>query len=372
MLEDYQSLLARLRQDGQTWSEVAHQAIFREEGQMEDPHYRQRYGVLLCMQYDRREEDDKLLRYLLAEETKSRSNDPFQGESSALLLAAYLVACRCAVEDVWLLWEAKSANFDTSCALDSTYLFTAGIDATLDYLKASDRTEAHDILECLLEETAGPLVPTPEQMENFWQQKRAAYPTDPAQENTLVRVQQAWELDQIEEARRLLDRWQAEQSDIDQNLHTLMYTRAMLGQPVQALACARRLLEMSAGDFWQHASAQFDVGRYAVAAGAYEQAWEMLAQILESLRISPERRFLGQEIATLELALSIGQAAPTEHPLRRPALQQAHEMIEQGFSSSYNILKGMCELAQALEDTALEKRYRKLAEKEHRRIQRLP
>ena len=370
MLEAYQSLLTRLRQDENVWPEVAHQAIYREDGRMEDPHYLSRYGVLLCLQYDRRDEDDALLRYLLAEETKSRSNDPFQGESAALLLAVYLLACLQNIEDVWLLWQAKSANFDTYFAVDTMVLFASGIEETLDCLKASDRPEADEILQLLDRDPAGPGIPTPEQREQFWQQRQHDYPADSSQEDALTLAQRAWELDQIEEGRRWLDRWQAQQSINAQTLHTLMYMRGVLGQPELALACADQLLEMAGQDFWKQASAQFDVGRYAVEAGAYEQAWKMLEQIVQSIDTSPDRQFLGQYIGTLELALSIGRAAPTENPLRREALQKAHALIEQGYSASYNILKGMSALAQTVGETVLEERYRALAEEERQRIQR--
>jgi len=370
MLEAYQSLLTRLRQDESAWPEVAHHAIYHEDERMEDPHYRQRYGLLLCLQYDRRDEDDALVRYLLQEESKSRLNDPFQGESSAVLLAAYLLSCRRQIGDVWLLWQAKSANFDTFCAVDTMYLFAAGIGETLDYLKASDRSEASDLLQFLFHDPANPAIPTAEELEQFWQQKQQAYPTDPSQEDPLTLARRAWELDQIEEGRRWLDRWQAQQPGTERTLHTLMYTRGMLGQPAQALVCANRLLEMAGTDVWKQASAQFEAGRRAVEAAEFEQAWKMLEQTVKGFQMHPERHFLGQHIATLELALNIGQAAPPEHPLRHKALQQTHALIEQGFSTSYNILKGMSDLAGALEETVLARRYQDLAAAERRRIDR--
>ncbi len=370
MLEAYQSLLNRLRQSKSNWPEVAHHAIYLEDKRMEDPHYRQRYGVLLCLQYDRRDEDDALIRYLLAEETRSRHNDPFQGESPALLLAAYLISCHRKIEDVWLLWQAKSANFDTFFAVDTMHLFGAGIKETLDYLKASDRLEATELLQFLSDDPTNLGIPTVEEMEQFWQQKQQAYPMDPSQEDPLTLAHRAWELGQLEEGRRWLDHWQAQQTDTEQTLNTLMYTRGMLGQPAQALLCANQLLEMAGTDLWKQVSAQFNVGRLAVEASDYEQAWKMLEQIVQGFRMHPERHFLGQHIATLELALSIGQATSTEYPLRHKALQETHSLIEQGFSTSYNILKGVSELAQALGETVLEKRYRDLAEEEHWRIQR--
>jgi len=370
MLEVYQSLLIRLRQDKNAWQEVAHRAIYHEDKRMEDLHYRQRYGVLLCLQYDRRDEDHTLVRYLLEEEIKSRRNDPFQGESSALLLAAFLLGCFNHVEDVWLLWRAKSANFDTFFALEHRHLFAAGIEATLRYVQASDRPEAGAMLHWLREETPGPGVPTPAEMEQFRQQQQQNYPADPSQEETLTLVDRAWELDQIEAGRRLLDSWEACQQVTDQMLSTLMHARDRLGQPEQALACAYRLLEMAGTDARKRDSAEFNVGRFAVKAGAYEQAWQMLAQILESFYQHPERDYLGQHLAILNLTIGIGQIAPPTHPLRHEALQKAHALIEQGFSTSYNVLKEMSELARTSGDTALERRYQALAATERRRIDR--
>lgn len=370
MLEAYQFLLARLRRDENVWPEVAHYPLYRDDGQMEDRNYRPRYGVLLCLQYDRRGEDHTLVRYLLAAETQSRSNDPFQGETSALLLAAYLLACFRRVEDVWLLWQAKSANFDTFCALDTLHLFAGGLTETLDYLHRSDHPEGGELLQRFDDDTSYLNIPTPEQMEQFWEDRQRLYPADPAQEDALTWAQRAWELDQIAEGRLRLDRWQARQPVSAQMLFTLMHTRDRLNQPEEALACACQLLEMAGTDIWKQASAQFNVGRYTVQAAEYEQAWKMLEEIIQSLEEHPERRFLGQHIATLELALSLGEAVPAEHPLRHDALWQAHALIEQGFSTSYNILKQASELAQTLGEAALEQHYRDLAEQEHLRIQR--
>lgn len=370
MLDIYQTLLSRLRQDEKAWPEVAHQAVYRADGRMDDPSYRSRYGVLLCLQYDLKEDDHALIRYLLAEETASRSNDPFQGESSALLLAASLLGAFRKVEDVWLMWDAKSANFDTFCAVDTRHLFAAGIPETLAYVRASSHPEAEAILESLLEDDTNTVIVTPEQMEQFRQQQQKRYPKYPSQEGTLTLVDRAWELDQIEEGRRLLDRWEAGASITAQTLNTLMYMRDMLGQPEQSLVCANRLLELAGDDASQRDSAEFNVGHFAVKAGAYEQAWQILAQILESFQKNPERNFLGQHLAILDLALGVGRIAPEEHPLRREALQKAHALIEQGFSTSFNVLTEISELARTVGDTDLERRYAELAAVERRRIDR--
>lgn len=86
---------------------------------------------------DRREGDADLLRHLLAEETAAHREG--WGLSETMVLAALLLAECGREEDVWTLWEAKNASFDTMAGIDGFLLFPAGIAGTTAHVIASEQ-----------------------------------------------------------------------------------------------------------------------------------------------------------------------------------------------------------------------------------------
>ena len=85
---------------------------------------------------ERREDDADLLRHLLAEETAAHQEG--WGVREALVLAALLLAECGREDDVWTLWEAKNASFDTMAGLDGFLLFPAGIAGTTAHVIANE------------------------------------------------------------------------------------------------------------------------------------------------------------------------------------------------------------------------------------------
>jgi hypothetical protein len=88
-----------------------------------------------------------LLRYLLRQETAM--HEVSWGYGDSLGLAALLLADCGAVDDVWLLWRAKTANVDTLPGLDSAVLFGAGVAETLAYVRASGHPDRDELLAYL-------------------------------------------------------------------------------------------------------------------------------------------------------------------------------------------------------------------------------
>lgn len=86
---------------------------------------------------ERREGDADLLRHLLAEETAAHQEG--WGVREALVLAALLLAECGREDDVWTLWEAKNASFDTMAGLDGFLLFPAGIAGTTAHVIANEQ-----------------------------------------------------------------------------------------------------------------------------------------------------------------------------------------------------------------------------------------
>ena len=88
--------------------------------------------------------DADLLRHLLILETAEHREG--WGLSESMGLAAVLLAECGREEDVWALWEAKNASFDTMAGLDGFLLFPAGIAGTTAHVIASDHAERNDVM----------------------------------------------------------------------------------------------------------------------------------------------------------------------------------------------------------------------------------
>ncbi|GAB2850544.1 hypothetical protein [Lentzea nigeriaca] len=109
-----------------------------------------REDALRLLLHDRREGDADLLRHLLTEETAAHREG--WGVSEAMVLAALLLAECGREEDVWALWEAKNASFDTMAGLDGFLLFPAGVAGTTAHVIASeDQPERGDLMTYMSE-----------------------------------------------------------------------------------------------------------------------------------------------------------------------------------------------------------------------------
>jgi hypothetical protein len=87
-------------------------------------------------------EDHSLICFLLKQEIEYHTN--MWGVSESIRLCGFLLFVLAQIEDVCLLWEAKTTNFDTMCGLDIQCLVGAGVSPTLDYLQHIQEEWAQD------------------------------------------------------------------------------------------------------------------------------------------------------------------------------------------------------------------------------------
>jgi hypothetical protein len=100
-----------------------------------------RYDVCEELNRTLREEDRKLILYLLEQEIRYHQALP-GGVYESIKLCAYLLFRLGYVEDSLSIWRAKTTNFDTHCGIDVQLLVATGVEDTLAWLKRNGSPEA--------------------------------------------------------------------------------------------------------------------------------------------------------------------------------------------------------------------------------------
>ncbi|WP_020547764.1 hypothetical protein [Nonomuraea coxensis] len=141
-------LLDVLRADPESWSGLGFAPA--EDDDTWDANAERRAAVLAAILFDPRAADRALLRFLLQQDI--REAEQFWGVSDGLRLGMLLLAEHRCVDDAWLQWSAKIANFDTEMGLDLWAVLAGGVVAVRSMVAASDHPERDELLERLAEE----------------------------------------------------------------------------------------------------------------------------------------------------------------------------------------------------------------------------
>jgi hypothetical protein len=136
--------LDHLRGGPESWSAVAFAPTDDDEL---DANAERRSAVLEMLLHDPRSVDRPLLRFLIQQEIQEAEH--WWGLSEALRLATFLLAEHRHVDDVWLQWDAKNANFDTRSGLDTWPVLAGGVEATRALILASDHPDRGELLDDL-------------------------------------------------------------------------------------------------------------------------------------------------------------------------------------------------------------------------------
>lgn len=365
MLEPYRQRLEQLRHAPLDFADLCYDPKTRTESPGQCRNHVRRYGVLLALQYDLREDDHLLVRALFEAETGAREEDRFQEATAAFQLGAYLLATFRRAADLPLFARAKLANFDTHRALHSNYLCLFGMVVLEEYL-ATCSPVRYEALRTMLDRQSG--TPSESDLPEWWRGKQAEYPGRAASETPLQRFKQAWELREVELARPLLDAWEETQPWDERTLNYLKDTRLQLGQPDRALEAARGLLELAGSDPWDRARRLQDLAEPLRLIGQLDEA---LAALIESVReVKHNSSWRGinltRRIADEMLEVALAEGRPD--PLARSALDAVGRLVGDGVPLPLNLLMKARDAAARLGDTPLAAQYEAQAAREKERI----
>ncbi|WP_097869100.1 hypothetical protein [Streptomyces sp. rh34] len=265
--------LDRARRHPDTWSDLAFTAEHTAEGRGIDRGKAARRSVLWALQYDRRPQDLGLLRFLLRQEiTFYRELVPW-GLASDLTLAGFLVAEHRRAEDIWLHWSAKNISFDTALGYHLYHLLTGGVAAAVEAVRASTHPDRGRVLGDITSDRH-----TDAAVEQWLDEQRARFPSDPAEESLGSWAHHAAGLGEREASRLFMTAWAASGPRTEDTLNTLRFHLAELGFLTEAVAVQQEVIAVSDAPREAMAFNLLTLGRLQRQAGDASDAWRTLEE----------------------------------------------------------------------------------------------
>lgn len=246
--------LERLRTDPNSWASVSFAAARTEDRGTYDANQGRRLRALLALQYDCRDSDRELVRFLFTHEILAAENDSFQGYCDGLELAAVLLARYRDPADVPLFARAKLANWDTFCGFTSRFVWVTCGAQTPEALQARDP----ELWERLLKAGGGDVEWSAAELETWWASINDEYPASEQDEPVLARYERALAFDDRQSARGYLEQWIAQEPESEAKTRQMQYEYTRLGDLRKAAEVVKGRLERSS-EGWDRASALRDL-----------------------------------------------------------------------------------------------------------------
>ena len=189
------------------WQEFANSLNISESGYTFDQNEKTRFALLIELQYDLKDEDSDLIRYLLRQEIIARENGSIDSAGDALLLNIYLLAQFNNYKDVILFHDAKYSNFDASCAVDTRFILYALKDKDEDFIKQNLPEIYNDIKKCDSETQCKSA------LTEWWESLSDVYPKKAQDEYSYTLYERSLYFNNYDLAREYLEKWKEETPD---------------------------------------------------------------------------------------------------------------------------------------------------------------
>ncbi|WP_028777379.1 hypothetical protein [Shimazuella kribbensis] len=214
-IKDIKNHFNHIRKSKEMWNEFVF--VYSENDDFGDANYLKRYALAIELQYSGNSHDKELVKFLMEQEIENRMNAPYQGIGESLNILSYLLAKFREPENVWLFEKAKCANYDTYCGYSSEFIFSAGVEATCDYLENQTITEDH--LYLFKNKDKLREIYTENEIEEFSEWMKEEFPDRIEVEETTTLFSRAIEFGDEEEGKRLFRLLEEEQLDAQTLYH---------------------------------------------------------------------------------------------------------------------------------------------------------
>lgn len=280
--------LDRVRDNPSTWPTMLGFVPAHEHQHAYDVNRTARFEVLWALQYDRRPQDLALLRFLLQQEITRYRDTVALGLAPDLELAGFLVAEHRQVQDVWLHWQAKNISFDTALGYRTHHLLTAGVEVTVASVRANSHPDRDRILREITQARNPDGTPryTDTAVEDWLNDRRTRFPSDPAAENFKTWANYAAMLGDKDASRRFLLAWAGKQPRTEQTLNTLQFHLAQLGFLTEAIEFQMQAVEISEPD-WTKASKLLTLAELHRRVDEFANAWATLRACADAMPNDP-------------------------------------------------------------------------------------
>lgn len=340
-------LLQTLRVDPTSWQSVAFVASESAERGTYDSHECTRFRVLLALQYDRRESDVELVRFLFTNEIVAAENDSSHGSASALQLAAFLLARFHEPADTLLFARAKVANFDTACGFPTEFICLANGEKTGDYLRRHsselwDRLQSFDVSY------------SQDELQEWWQSICDEYPASEDEEHLLALYERALVFDEKTLAEQYLAAWAEGEPDSDAKQTQLKYEYVRLGEFKSAAQIASRIAEKTMS-LWDRASALTDLIKLNRQAGEFTQSFNSVFELDSTLAAFDDWIGVGLGRMTIHEVFELAICHPVQDDARMAFkladtwFQRSHDLALIGMEAARKAA-GRCGLSEKLRE----------------------
>ncbi|WP_420644016.1 hypothetical protein [Candidatus Leptofilum sp.] len=368
-------LLPDIRKDESLWNQFSFSPFKDEDGSILDKNSNARYALIIALQYNWSTSDEKLLRFIIQNEVKMHQKDT--GLLQSLHISTYLLAKYKNLENVFLFFEAKEANFDTYCGLDVENVFSAGVQKTIEYLKRSNNPVSIRILE----RVDGSIVDNyldEERLRAWFEEVSRAYPDTVEKERRITLIDRAITFKEFKAGRILVREWFNEHLNQvyekgneyaqKRDLANIVGRAKASGDLSLAIDAQKIALKLCDSPFDRISETQELAELYRLS-GSPLKAWTELKKCQPDLEIYKgwNTSGLGRFVITTALQLSLD--CDKSSKIKQESFYWANKLISQSRFITLVIFELAFEAASAINDLELQSQYEILRANEKRRIE---
>ncbi len=348
------------RKEKQNWKEFSYfEAKSKERGKF-DKNEKQRYAILISLQYDFQESDEELIRFLFEQEIIARENDDFQGIGNALRLGAYLLAKFKNPKDIPIFYRAKFANFDTGCGFDREFIYFALKEQTEEYVLHNHSDLYNEIKGDFSSMSLS------ENIDIWWEKLSSLFPEKEKDESLLELYKRNIYFGNKRNAKEFLDKWNKYEPDSELKNGTLRYAYIELGEHSKAIELVKKELQKKETN-WDRASCLRDLLRLYTQLKASPDGLNVIKELDEEFSQFKKWKQVGLGRIAVHDAFEYALASKNIK-IAREAFKIAHDWFKEMDNIAFVGLEAGWKAAKKCGFSSKARMYKKLAMKEKRRI----